>query len=83
MSSQLALYAGAAAVLSAAGITWAARLAPRPARPTTAGFTTPAPGVRYLRCDSPRCGHMTHPHRPLPDGTYVCSKCDDVKGATA
>lgn len=84
MSSQLALYAGAAAVMSTAGITWAARLAPRP-RPSagTAGFTAPEPGVRYLRCDTVRCAHMTYPHRPQSDGTFVCSNCADVKGATA
>jgi len=83
MSSQLALYAGAAAVLSTAAITWAVRLAPT-ARPSgTAPFTAPEPGVRYLRCDSPHCAHMTYPHRPSAGGAFVCSNCGNVKGATA
>lgn len=83
MSTDLALYAGAAAVMATAGITWAARLAQRPAPPATARFATPEPGVRYLRCDSPHCAHMTYPHRPQADGTFVCSNCGDEKGATA
>lgn len=85
MSSQFALYAAAAAVMSTAGITWAARLIPRPTPPATAAavFTVPEQGVRYLRCDTPHCAHMTHPHRPQAGGTYVCSNCGDVKGETA
>lgn len=80
MSSQLALYAGAAAVLSTAAITWAVRLAPT-ARPSgTASFTAPEPGVRYLRCDSPHCAPMTYPHRPQVGGAFVCSNCGNKKG---
>ena len=83
MSSQLALYAGTAAVVSAAAITWAARLAPRPQPRPSAVFTEPVPGVRYLRCDTPHCAHMTYPHLPQADDTFVCSNCGDVKGGPA
>ncbi|MFE4691221.1 hypothetical protein ACFRH6_14325 [Streptomyces sp. NPDC056749] len=83
MSADVLPFLGAAAVVSAAAITWAARLAPTARTSGTAPFTAPEPGVRYLRCDTVHCAHRTHPHRPTGDGTFVCSNCGDVKGATA
>ncbi|MFF9690273.1 hypothetical protein [Streptomyces sp. NPDC014623] len=83
MSADVLPFLGAAVVVSAAAITWAVRLAPT-ARPSgTARFTAPEPGVRYLRCDSPHCAHMTYPHRPTGAGTFVCSNCGDEKGGPA
>lgn len=83
MSAELIPYVGAATVLGAAAITWAARLAPaaRPAE-SEATFTEPAPGTRYLVCDTTRCGHMTRPHLPQPDDTWRCANCGDSKGAS-
>ncbi|MFJ8855276.1 hypothetical protein [Streptomyces sp. NPDC102437] len=80
MSAGLAPYLGAVAVIGAVAATWAARLASTARTTDTAVFAEPEPGVRYLRCDMPRCAHMTHPHRPQVDGTWVCSHCGDVKG---
>lgn len=82
MSTDLAPYLGAAAVVAAVAITWAVRLTPtsRPAAPETATFTEPEPGVRWLRCDELTCAHMTHPHRPQPDGRWACSNCGHLKG---
>ncbi|MYT57683.1 hypothetical protein GTW29_13330 [Streptomyces sp. SID7834] len=85
MSAELAAYLGAAAVVSAAAVTWAVRLSPaaRPAEPEATPFFEPEPGVRYLRCDELRCAHMTYPHRPSGDGgTWVCSNCGNEKGGT-
>ncbi|MFJ5820079.1 hypothetical protein ACIQGT_40270 [Streptomyces sp. NPDC093108] len=83
MNTELAPYVGAVAVVSAAAITWAARVAPlvaRPTEPEPASFTEPEPGTRWLRCDTTTCGHLTRPHVPQPDGTWVCTVCADSKG---
>ncbi|RPK74494.1 hypothetical protein [Streptomyces sp. ADI95-17] len=82
MSADLAPYVGAATVIGAAAVTWAARLASTARTTEAAVFTEPEPGVRYLRCDTPRCAHMTRPHRPQADGTWVCSNCGDEKGGS-
>ncbi|MFB6875706.1 hypothetical protein [Streptomyces sp. NPDC056323] len=80
MSAEYAPYLGAAAAVGAAAVTWAARLAATARTTDTAPFTEPEPGVRYLRCDMPRCAHMTRPHHPNNDGAWICSHCGDVKG---
>ncbi|MFF7365656.1 hypothetical protein [Streptomyces sp. NPDC008125] len=82
-TADLAPYLGAVAVVGVAAVTWAARLARAPERPTTGtAFTRPAPGTRYLPCHTTRCAHMTHPHLPYGDGAWRCSKCDDIKGGS-
>lgn len=80
MSAELAPYLGAAAVILAVAVTWAARLAPSAGATGTVPFTEPEPGVRYLRCDELRCAHKTYPHGPQADGTWLCSNCGTPKG---
>nr|WP_203610941.1 hypothetical protein [Streptomyces cyaneofuscatus] len=75
-------YMGAALVVGAAAVTWAARLAPSAGAKNTARFSEMPPSGRYLVCGESNCGQVLL-HIPVGDGRWKCTRCSTVAGGAS